>query len=97
MGRLRTRTFQVGAAAAAAGAAAASYMAFEAQWPACREADLAVPGLPSSWSGLKVLHLSDNYVGAAGALSLAAALRQEPVAGRAQGVLWKKGVERARR
>ena len=53
----------MGAAAAAAGAAAASYMAFEAQWPACREADLAVPGLPSSWSGLKVLHLSDVHAG----------------------------------
>ena len=36
----------MGAAAAAVGAAAASYMAFEAQWPACREAELAVPGLP---------------------------------------------------
>jgi uncharacterized protein len=63
MGRLRTRTLQVGAAAAAAGAAAASYMAFEAQWPACHRADLAVPGLPAPWSGVEVLHLSDVHAG----------------------------------
>ena len=63
MGRLRTRTFRVGAAAAAAGAAAASYMAFEAQWPLCREADLAVPGLPAAWSGIRALHLSDVHAG----------------------------------
>ena len=63
MGRLRTRTFQVGAAAAATGAAAASYMAFEAQWPLCRQADLTVPGLPAAWSGTRVLHLSDVHAG----------------------------------
>jgi uncharacterized protein len=64
MGRLRHRTLQAGAAAAAAGAAAASYMAFEAQWPVCRRAELAVPGLPAPWSGVSVLHLSDVHAGA---------------------------------
>ena len=63
MGRLRDKTLQVGAAAAAAGAAAASYMAFEAQWPVCRRAELAVPGLPVTWSGVSVLHLSDVHAG----------------------------------
>jgi uncharacterized protein len=63
MERLRHRTLQVGAAAAAAGAAAASYMAFEAQWPVCRRAELAVPGLPAPWSGVSVLHLSDVHAG----------------------------------
>lgn len=48
---------------AAAGAAAAAYMAFEAQWTHCREAELAVPGLPAPWSGLTVLHLSDVHAG----------------------------------
>ena len=45
------------------GAAAASYMAFEAQWPRCRQAELAVPRLPSPWSGVTVLHLSDVHAG----------------------------------
>ena len=49
--------------AAAAGAAATGYMVFEAQWVQCREADLHVPGLPSVWSGLRVLHLSDVHAG----------------------------------
>ena len=53
----------MGAAAAAAGAAAATYMAFEAQWPACRRAELSVPGLPAPWSGVSVLHLSDVHAG----------------------------------
>jgi uncharacterized protein len=48
---------------AAAGAAAAAYMAFEAQWVRCRRADLPVPGLPTPWSGLTVLHLSDVHAG----------------------------------
>jgi predicted MPP superfamily phosphohydrolase len=51
------------AGVAAAGAAAAAYMAFEAQWTLCREAELAVPGLPAPWSGLTVLHLSDVHAG----------------------------------
>ncbi len=38
-------------------------MAFEAQWTLCREAELAVPGLPAPWSGLTVLHLSDVHAG----------------------------------
>ena len=63
MGCLRKRTLQVGAAAAAVGTAAATYMAFEAQWPRCRQADLAVPGLPAPWSGVTVLHLSDVHAG----------------------------------
>ena len=63
MTSLRHKTLQVGAAAAAAGAAAASYMAFEAQWPVCRRAELAVPGLPAPWSGVTVLHLSDVHAG----------------------------------
>lgn len=49
--------------AAAAGVAAAAYMAFEAQWVECREADLRVSGLPAAWSGLRVLHLSDVHAG----------------------------------
>lgn len=56
-------TVRAGVAAAAAGAAAASYMAFEAQWPDCRRADLAVPGLPAPWAGLTILHLSDVHAG----------------------------------
>ena len=47
----------------AACAAAAAYMAFEAQWVRCREADLPVPGLPGQWSGLTILHLSDIHAG----------------------------------
>jgi uncharacterized protein len=50
-------------AAAAVGAAATTYMAFEAQWPRCRQADLAVPGLPSPWAGITVLHLCDVHAG----------------------------------
>jgi predicted MPP superfamily phosphohydrolase len=38
-------------------------MAYEAQWVDCREADLAVPGLPAQWSGLRVLHVSDVHAG----------------------------------
>jgi predicted MPP superfamily phosphohydrolase len=38
-------------------------MAFEAQWPVCRRAELAVPGLPAPWSGVSVLHLSDVHAG----------------------------------
>ncbi|OFW61958.1 MAG: hypothetical protein A2133_07120 [Actinobacteria bacterium RBG_16_64_13] len=38
-------------------------MGFEAQWVRCRQADLPVPGLPSQWSGLTVLHLSDVHAG----------------------------------
>ncbi|MFH0917402.1 MAG: metallophosphoesterase [bacterium] len=52
----------LGLGAAAVGAAAA-YMAFEAQWVRCRQAVLAVPGLPSEWSGLSILHLSDVHAG----------------------------------
>ena len=48
---------------AAAGAAAAAYMMFEAQWIECREKTLVVPGFPSEWSGLRVLHLSDVHAG----------------------------------
>jgi len=48
---------------AAAGGAAAAYMAFEAQWVRCIQADLAVPGLPRAWSGLTILHLSDVHAG----------------------------------
>lgn len=50
--------------AAAAGTAAAAYMAFEAQWVQCRQADLPVPGLPFSWAGLTILHLADIHAGA---------------------------------
>jgi predicted MPP superfamily phosphohydrolase len=57
------RAGRVAAGAAAAGAAAAAYMAYEAQWVDCRQADLEVPGLPSQWSGLRVLHLSDVHAG----------------------------------
>jgi uncharacterized protein len=49
--------------AVAAGAAAAAYMAFEAQWVRCTQADLPVPGLPSALSGTTVLHLSDVHAG----------------------------------
>jgi len=48
---------------AIAGALSFGYMAFEAQWVRCRQADLPVPGLPPSWSGLTVLHLSDVHAG----------------------------------
>ncbi len=54
---------RLAATAVAAGAAAASYMAYEARWVECRQRDLTVPGLPSPWSGLKVLHLSDVHAG----------------------------------
>ena len=57
------QALRAGVAAAAVGAAAASYMAFEAQWPRCRQAELAVPGLPRPWSGVTVLHLSDVHAG----------------------------------
>ena len=57
------RALRAGAVAAVAGAAAAAYMTFEAQWPSCRKADLAVPGLPLPWSGVTVLHLSDVHAG----------------------------------
>ncbi len=60
----RSCAVRLAAAAAAAGATAAAYMAYEAQWVGCREADLAVPGLPAQWSGLTVLHLSDVHAGA---------------------------------
>lgn len=63
MGRFRNKALRTGAAAAAVGAAAASYMAFEAQWPRCRQAGLTVPGLPSPWSGVTILHLSDVHAG----------------------------------
>lgn len=46
-----------------AGAAVATYMHFEAQWVDCGQANLVVPGLPSPWSGLRVLHLSDVHAG----------------------------------
>ncbi len=46
-----------------AGALATAYMTFEAQWVRCRQTDLPVPGLPRSWSGLTVLHLSDVHAG----------------------------------
>jgi len=59
----RRRAGRVAAGAVAAGAAAAAYMAYEAQWIDCREADLVVPGLPAQWSGLRVLHLSDVHAG----------------------------------
>jgi len=59
----QNRLLRAGVAAAAAGAAAASYMAFEAQWPDCRRADLAIPGLPAAWVGLTILHLSDVHAG----------------------------------
>ena len=38
-------------------------MAFEAQWPSCLQAELEVPGLPSQWSGVTVLHLTDVHAG----------------------------------
>jgi uncharacterized protein len=38
-------------------------MAFEAQWPVCRQGELVVPGLPAAWSGTRVLHLSDVHAG----------------------------------
>jgi predicted MPP superfamily phosphohydrolase len=38
-------------------------MTFEAQWPRCLQAELAVPGLPAPWSGVTVLHLSDVHAG----------------------------------
>ncbi len=63
MSHMRNRTLRAGAAAAAVGAAAAAYMAFEAQWPRCRRAELPVPGLPPAWSGVTVLHLSDVHAG----------------------------------
>lgn len=63
MGHLGRKTLRMGAAAATATAAAASYMVFEAQWPRCRQAELAVPGLPSAWAGVTVLHLSDVHAG----------------------------------
>lgn len=63
MRSLRRNALRAGAAAAAVGAAAASYMVFEAQWPRCRQVELAVPGLPGPWSGLTVLHLSDVHAG----------------------------------
>jgi predicted MPP superfamily phosphohydrolase len=61
----------------AAGAMATAYMAFEAQWVCCRQVDLPIPGLPASWSGLTVLHLSDVHAGsfATNELSLAKAVR----------------------
>lgn len=63
MGTIRDRSRAAGVAAAAAGAATAAYMAFEAQWPVCRVAELEVPGLPAPWSGITVLHLSDVHAG----------------------------------
>ena len=54
---------RLAATAVAAGAAAASYMAYEARWVECRQRDLRVAGLPSPWSGLKLLHLSDVHAG----------------------------------
>ena len=51
---------------AAAGAAAAAYMLFEAQWVECRQAELAVPGLPAPWEGLTILHLADIHAGVFG-------------------------------
>jgi predicted MPP superfamily phosphohydrolase len=60
---MRNKAMRVGAVGAVAGAAAATYMAFEAQWPRLRRADLAVPGLPPRWSGVTVLHLSDLHAG----------------------------------
>jgi len=73
MGIRRHKAVRAGAVAAAAMAAAATYMAFEAQWPRCRETELAVPGLPSAWSGIRILHLSDAHAGlfATNELSLA--------------------------
>ncbi len=49
--------------AAIASALSLAYMAFEAQWVRCRQIELPVPGLPVSWSGLTVLHLSDIHAG----------------------------------
>ncbi len=63
LSELRDKGVWVGTAAAAAGAAAASYMAFEARWPECRCSDLEVPGLPASWAGVTILHLSDAHAG----------------------------------
>lgn len=63
MRSLRRNALRAGAAAAVAGAAAAAYMVFEAQWPRCRRAELAVPGLPAPWRGLTILHLSDVHAG----------------------------------
>ncbi len=62
VGTLQHKSRVAGVAAAAAGAAAA-YMAFEAQWPVCRVAELEVSGLPAPWSGVSVLHLSDVHAG----------------------------------
>jgi uncharacterized protein len=49
--------------AVAVGLTLATYMVYEAQWIRCREGELSVPGLPSEWSGLRVLHLSDVHAG----------------------------------
>ncbi len=38
-------------------------MTYEARWVECRQSDLEVPGLPTAWSGLTVLHLSDVHAG----------------------------------
>lgn len=54
---------QIATGIGTAGAAAASYMAWEANWIECRQADLVVPDLPPVWSGLTVLHLSDVHAG----------------------------------
>jgi predicted MPP superfamily phosphohydrolase len=59
----RRRVSRLAAGSVAAGVAAAAYMAFEAQWVICREADLPVSGLPVQWSGLTILHLSDIHAG----------------------------------
>ena len=58
------RTTLLARGVAAAGAAGAAYMLFEAQWVECRQADLALPGLPPAWSGLTILHLADIHAGA---------------------------------
>lgn len=39
------------------------YMLFEAQWLRVKKEKLALPGLPSSIAGLKILHVSDLHAG----------------------------------
>jgi predicted MPP superfamily phosphohydrolase len=80
VGRKATRVM---GALAVAGALSFAYMAFEAQWVRCRQADLPVPGLSSPWSGLTILHLSDVHAGtfSANERSLAKVVRwAEPLA-----------------
>lgn len=65
MGRYGSSRFRTGSRLARGLALAAglslAYMSLEAQWVRCSRLELPVPGLPRSWSGLTVLHLSDIH------------------------------------